>query len=115
MFKQIKLAALALVAASAILPVAPPASAALLKTAQESVAEIQAEIPKEELIADRSRRVRRRRVRRRVRYRRRPHSRRRVRRVHRRRVYRRPVRVYRRRTCYRSRYKTVCRYRTYRR
>lgn len=106
MFKQIKLAALALVAASAILPVAPPASAALSKTAQESVAEIQAEIPKEELIADRSRRVR---------YRRRPHSRRRVRRVHRRRVYRRPVRVYRRRTCYRSRYKTVCRYRTYRR
>jgi hypothetical protein len=108
MFKQIKCAALALVATSAILPMAPPVEAALSKTAQESLAEIQAKIPKEDLIAGRYRRVRRRRVR----YRRRPH--RRVYRGHRRRV-RRPVRVIRRRTCYRGRYETVCRYRTYRR
>lgn len=130
MLKQIKIAALGLFAASAILPVASPANAALSKTAQESVAEIQTEIPNEELIADKPYRVRvyRRRDRRphRVRvYRspRRPYRVRRVyrgrdRRPHRVRVYgspRRPVRVIRRRTCYRSRYRTVCRYRTYRR
>ncbi len=113
-FKQVKFAALGLVAASAILPGASPASALLSKTAQQSVAEIQTELPQEELFArryrdrrvrDRPRRVRV--IRRRVRDRR-----------------RRRVRVIRRRTCYRTRryrtrngyrYKTVCRYRTYRR
>lgn len=122
MFKHIKLAVLGLVAASATLPVASPANAALSKTAQGSVAEIQTEVPKEELIAGRRDRVRRVRV-----YRRHPRHRDRVRRVrvyrrrprHRRdrvrRVYRRPVRVIRRRTCNRYRYRTVCRYRTYRR
>ena len=113
MFKQSKLAALGLIAASAILPMAPPASARLSSSAQESVAEIQSEIPFEELIARHYRRRVRRRHR--VRYRSRPRRRHRVR------YRRRPRRryrhrgVYRRRTCYRGRYKTVCRYRTYRR
>ena len=111
MFKQIKLAALGLVAVSAILPMAPPSSAGLSKAAEESVAEIKSEIPKEDLIARHYRRRIRRRHR--VRYRRRPRRRHRLRRVYRRR-YRHP-RVYRRRICYRGRYKTVCRYRTYRR
>ena len=108
MLKRIKLATLGLVAASAILPVASPARAAFSKTSQESVIEIQGEVAKQELIAHRRRRHRHhRRRRRRVRYRR----------------YRRP-RYIRRRRCYRTRryrtrngysYKTVCRYRNYRR
>ncbi len=104
MFKQIKLATLGLIAASAILPVVSPANAALSRTVQESLTEVQTEAPKEELVA---RRYKVRRV-----YRRRPV------RVYRRRpvrVYRRrPTRVYRRRTCYYNRYRKVCRYRTYR-
>ena len=108
MFKNIKLAALGLVAASAILPVAP-INAALSKTARETITEIQTDTAGEQLVAGRYRRNRRRRVR--V-YRRRP--RRRYRRVYRRR-HRRPVRVYRRRTCYYKRNRRVCRYRTYRR
>ncbi|MGB3652282.1 MAG: hypothetical protein WBA41_13855 [Rivularia sp. (in: cyanobacteria)] len=119
-FKQVKFAALGLVAASAILPGASPASALLSKTAQQSVAEIQTELPQEELFARRYR-VRRR-VRRRVSDR--PRRVRVIRRQVRDRRRRRPVRVIRRRTCYRTRryrtrngyrYKTVCRYRTYRR
>jgi len=106
MFKKVKLAALGLIVASAILPVASPVNAALSRTVQESVAEIPTEtdIDKEQLIARRYRRYRRRRVR----------VYRRPRRRYRRR-YRRPVRVYRRRTCYYNRYRKVCRYRTYRR
>ena len=106
-FKQIKLAALGLITASAILPAASTVNAALSRTSQQSIAEIQLETPKEQLVTRRYRRYRRK-----VRYRRRP--RRRYRRVYRRR-YRRPVRVYRRRTCYYTRYRRVCRYRTYRR
>ena len=106
MFKNIKLAALGLVAASAMLPVAP-INAALSKTARETITEIQTDTAGEQLVAGRYRRNRRRvRV-----YRRRP--RRRYRRVYRRR-HRRPVRVYRRRTCYYKRNRRVCRYRTYR-
>jgi len=108
MFKKIKFVALGLVAASAILPVAP-INAALSKTARETITEIQTDTPGEQLVAGRYRRNRRRRVR--V-YRRRP--RRRYRRVYRRR-HRRPARVYRRRTCYYKRNHRVCRYRTYRR
>lgn len=105
MFNKIKLTALGLIAASTILPVASPVNAAVLRTGEESVAEIQAEKPKEELI---TRRYRVRRVRRRRVYRRRP------RRYRVRKIYRRP-RFYRRRTCYYTRYRRVCRYRTYRR
>ncbi|BAY87435.1 hypothetical protein NIES267_69570 [Calothrix parasitica NIES-267] len=106
MLKKIKFAALGLVAASAILPVAP-INAALSKTARETITEIQTDTPGEQLVAGRYRRHRSRRVR--V-YRRRPRRRYRHRR-HRR------VRVYRRRTCYynRRRNRRVCRYRTYRR
>ena len=70
MFKKIKFAALGLVAASAILPVAP-INAALSKTARETITEIQTDTPGEQLVAGRYRRNRRRRVR--V-YRRRPRS-----------------------------------------
>lgn len=114
MFKKIKLAALGLIAASTILPVAP-VNAALSKTTQD-ITEIQADTSEERLIA--GRRYRRRRYRRRyprVRiYRRRP--RRRYRRIYRGR-HRRPARIYRRRTCYysRRRNRRVCSYRTYRR
>ncbi|MEO1762117.1 MAG: hypothetical protein AAFR83_09105 [Cyanobacteria bacterium J06629_18] len=107
MLKKVKFAALGLIAASAILPVAP-VNAALSATNQESITEIQT-TPGEQLVAGRYRRYRRIRV-----HRRRP--RRRYRRVYRRR-YRRPVRIYRRRTCYysRRRNRRVCKYRTYRR
>lgn len=115
MLRQVKLAALGLVAASAILPMASPASAAFSKNVREAVTEIQTEIPEEELIA---RRYRTRKVRI---YRRRPRRHYRIyRRYHR---YHRP-RFIRRRTCYRTRryrtrngyrYKTVCSYRNYRR
>ncbi|MEM7554572.1 MAG: hypothetical protein AAF378_10800 [Cyanobacteria bacterium P01_A01_bin.84] len=101
MLKQIKLAALGLVAASAILPVASPASAAFSETAQESVAGIKTEVPQEELVAGRRYyRVRRVRVYRPVRrYRRRYRVRRRVCTRYRR---------YRFRTRYGYRYRTVC-------
>ncbi|MDY6899724.1 MAG: hypothetical protein SWZ49_16850 [Cyanobacteriota bacterium] len=118
MFKKIKFAALGLVAASAMLPVAP-VNAALSKTTQETATEILADTPGEQLIAGRRYRRRHRRVRI---YRRRPRRRHRRVRIYRRRprrryrrVYRRPVRVYRRRTCYYKRNRRVCRYRTYRR
>ena len=73
MFKNIKLAALGLVAASAMLPVAP-INAALSKTARETITEIQTDTAGEQLVAGRYRRNRRRvRV-----YRRRPRRRRRL-------------------------------------
>ncbi|MEM7727420.1 MAG: hypothetical protein AAF208_13790 [Cyanobacteria bacterium P01_A01_bin.45] len=53
MLKQLKLAALGLIAASAILPVASPANAALSKDVQESVSRVQAEVPQEKLLARR--------------------------------------------------------------
>ena len=97
MFNKIKFAALGLVAASAMLPVTP-VNAALSKTTQDTVTEIVAGRPGEQLIAGRRyrrRHRRHRRHRRRVRiYRRRP--RRRYRRIYRRR-YRRTVRVVSRR------------------